>query len=109
MNKDELKAKQDQEDLSRAYAEVLETQAGKLVLGSLIETLSITVPVYAFGHKNELADISYRDGQRNAGIYVYNQIALANPKVAAELHLNVMLKQNEQEKARLLAQGGKDE
>lgn len=97
MKKDdsELLAQKKQDDLSRAYAEILETAAGKLVLENLMEKLSITVPVYAYGSHNELADISYRDGQRNAGIYVYNQIALANPKAAAELHLNVITQENE--------------
>lgn len=93
---DELLAKKKaQEDLSRAYAEILETPAGKMVLENLIEKLSIATRLYDYGSHNDLADISYRDGQRNAGIYVYNQIALANPKAAAELHLNVITKENE--------------
>lgn len=90
-----MKIDKDQDDLSRAYAEILATAAGKLVMRNLLEKLSVTVPVYAFGAKNDLADISYRDGQRNAGIYVYNQMALASPEVTAQLHADVMFKENE--------------
>lgn len=85
----------DQENLSRAYADIMNTVSGRLVMSDIMEKFSVTVPVYAFGMKNELADISYRDGQRNAGIYVYNQMVLAAPMISAQLYSDVLIKENE--------------
>lgn len=104
----------EQEALSLAYAEVMNTHAGRLVMANLIEKFSVTVPVYAFGTHNELSDISYRDGQRNCGIYVYNQIALASPDMAARLYSEILIKENtriQQEKLKRLriAERGDDE
>lgn len=86
--------KRDKQLLTEAYAVLLGTPEGRRVLSDLIARLSVTVPVYAFGGHNELSDISYRDGQRNAGIYVYNQMALANPAITAQIHAEVMAQEN---------------
>lgn len=87
--------KRDLELLREAYAVLLDTPEGRRVLSDLLAKLSITVPVYAFGERNELSDISYRDGQRNAGIYVYNQMCLANPVATAKLYSDVLQAENE--------------
>ena len=84
----------DNEQLLEAYAAVMNTPAGKLILEDLLSRLSVTVPVYAFGSNNNLSDIAFRDGQRNAGIYVYNNMALANPSITAQLYANVMEVEN---------------
>lgn len=86
--------KREKQLLTDAYAVMLDTPEGRRVLSDLIARLSVTVPVYAFGMSNDLSDISYRDGQRNAGIYVYNQMALANPAKTAEIHAEVMQQEN---------------
>lgn len=88
----------EQEKLSMAYAEVLATDAGRRIFADILSKMSVTVPVYAFGIDNNISDLAYRDGQRNAAIYVYNQMALANPEITAKLHYEVMIKENIKQK-----------
>lgn len=93
----------DQQRLIDDYVEVMTTDAGRRVLADMIAKFSVTVPVYALGDTN-LSDISYRDGQRNAGIYIYNLMALASPADTALIHQGIL----EEENARIMAKLNED-
>jgi len=81
--------------LINAYRDVLGTVAGQEVFKDLLTKFAVTVPVYAFGQNNNIADISYRDGQRNCGIYIYNKMALADPVLTSSIYADVIYKDNE--------------
>ena len=72
-----------------AYRDVLATPEGMLVFKDLLEQFRIVTGVYAFQQDNNLADLAYRDGQRNCGIYIYSIISQVNPARASELNKQI--------------------
>lgn len=84
------------ESLKRAYDNVLNTKDGQMVFEDLLSKFRIATGVYAFERNDNLADLAFRDGQRNAGLYIFGIISEINPEKASLINMNVFKADNEE-------------
>ena len=83
------------DSVKRAYANVLNTIDGQMVFQDLLEKFQLASGVYRFMGNDNLADLAFRDGQRNAGIYIFGILSSINPEKISLINTNIMKKQNE--------------
>lgn len=81
--------------LKRAYENVLNTKDGQMVFEDLLTQFRINTSVYAFERNDSLSDLAFRDGQRNAGIYIFSILSMVNPTKASLINTNIMQAHNE--------------
>lgn len=81
--------------LKRAYENVLNTKDGQMVFEDLLSKFQINTAVYAFERNDNLADLAFRDGQRNSGIYIFSILSAINPTKASLINTNIMIAHNE--------------
>lgn len=77
------------ESVKRAYQNVLATKDGQMVFEDLLTQFRIATGVYAFERNDNLADLAFRDGQRNAGLYIFGIISTLNPEQASLINTNI--------------------
>lgn len=94
------------DSLKRAYENVLNTVDGQMVFEDLLSQFHIVTGVYKFEGGDNLADLAYRDGQRNCGIYIFSILSAVNPEKASLINTNIFkahndaVKQAEQDKSK---------
>lgn len=81
--------------LKQAYLNVLNTKEGQMVFEDLLTQFRINTGVYAFERNDTISDLAFRDGQRNAGIYIFSVLSTLNPTVASMINTNIMMAHNE--------------
>lgn len=82
--------------LKRAYENVLNTNDGMMVFEDLLSKFQIASGVYRFQGDDTLSDLAFRDGQRNAGIYIFTILSSVNPEKASLINTNIFKAHNEQ-------------
>jgi hypothetical protein len=79
------------DNLKRAYAEVMSTDAGKKVLQDLLVKFSLFAGTYSLNSNspNELPDLAFREGQRNSGSYIYQCMIASNENITSQIQANI--------------------
>ena len=79
------------ENLKRAYADILQTEAGIAVLKDMLSKFQLFGSVYDFQGiaSNELSNLAFRDGQRNSGSYIYQNMIASNPEKTSQIQASI--------------------
>lgn len=79
------------DDLKKAYQGIMSTNDGALVLKDLLQKFALYGAVYKLdaGATNELSDLAFRDGQRNSGSYIIQNMINANPEKTAQIQAEI--------------------
>ncbi|QHJ83823.1 MAG: hypothetical protein [Bacteriophage sp.] len=78
-------------DLKKAYSEIMATSSGQKVLKDLLVKFKIFAGTYNLNSNsiNELSDLAFREGQRNSGSYIYQNMIASNPEKTSQIQASI--------------------